>query len=724
MANEISLNLKGDFYNHFLENNSYSEDTKKCIEETVYELINKDTDANKPGILLGKVQSGKTKTFMGIMALCFDNNYDIVIVLTKGTKALAKQTLKRLRQEFKHFHDNKDDVKIYDIMLLSDNLTRYTLGKKLIFVVKKEDDNMRRLEELFFNTNRELGLKNILIIDDEADFASIGFLSSKEFGLRMNVIANQINQFRKLLNSRCDLLQVTATPYSLYLQPEEIIIRDEVFQPIRPSFTKLVPIHDKYIGGSEYFEAVDEDSIFYYLWEDVSESELEILSNPHGSYLNNIMTTPSLAKFRQAIITFIVGAIIRRIQERENNIKQCKYSFIIHTEVSKAKHNWQMELAQRLKEALEDGAKNDSTLLNEYLKISYDNLHLSLSKQEKEIPSFELVLPEVIQAIKYEYLGINTVNSDYDIETLLNDDGQLSLDNPLNIFIGGQILDRGITIENLIGFFYGRNPNKFQLDTVLQHSRMYGARPLDDMAVTRFYTTYRIYDAMKRMHEIDCALRSGFESNQFDKGVIFIQQDLKNQIKPCSPNKILLSDTVTLRPSARHLPVGFTTKNAPVARKSVDNIEKILINYVSSIEYMDDFLLDVNVVFNILDEIENSLEFEEGYFFDWASFKTTLGYLSNGSGDSNIQGKIHVMLRHDRQARRIDSMGRFVGKPESTAPGREGFVAKQKAIHVPFLLLLKQNGSKDLGWKDIAFWWPIAYMPEKMRPMIYSTEKS
>ena len=35
------------------------------------------------------------------------------------------------------------------------------------------------------------------------------------------------------------------------------------------------------------------------------------------------------------------------------------------------------------------------------------------------------------------------------------------LRTPLNIFIGGQVLDRGVTLANLIGFYYGRRPNKF-----------------------------------------------------------------------------------------------------------------------------------------------------------------------------------------------------------------------------------------------------------------------
>ena len=139
---------------------------------------------------------------------------------------------------------------------------------------------------------------------------------------------------------------------------------------------------------------------------------------------------------------------------------------------------------------------------------------------------------------------------------------------------------------------------------------------------------------------------------------------------------------------------------------------------------MDSFLVKSETVSFILDEIQQSLEFTEGYNFDWDSFKTSLLYLSQTSTDESLRGKIFVMLRHDRQARRYSSSGKFNGKPEASGPGREGDVAKQTAVHIPFLLLLKQNGSKELGWKDSPFWWPVAYLPQRMRPMIYSTTRN
>ncbi len=51
-----------------------------------------------------------------------------------------------------------------------------------------------------------------------------------------------------------------------------------------------------------------------------------------------------------------------------------------------------------------------------------------------------------------------TVNSDGDVMALLDDKAELRLRTPFNIFVGGNILDRGITIPSLIAFYHGRNP--------------------------------------------------------------------------------------------------------------------------------------------------------------------------------------------------------------------------------------------------------------------------
>ena len=92
--------------------------------------------------------------------------------------------------------------------------------------------------------------------------------------------------------------------------------------------------------------------------------------------------------------------------------------------------------------------------------------------------------------------------------------------------MGGNILDRGITIPNLISFYYGRNPKTMQADTVLQHSRMYGNRERRDLAVTRFYTSRAVYDRLYTINTLEGSpLRNAFETGAHDAGVVFIQSD-------------------------------------------------------------------------------------------------------------------------------------------------------------------------------------------------------
>ena len=88
--------MSGNFYQRLCEkraigNRPDSDELKKCVYKTVDELAKENTTVNKPGMLLGKVQSGKTNAYLGIIALSFDRGYDIAIILQKGTKALSAQ---------------------------------------------------------------------------------------------------------------------------------------------------------------------------------------------------------------------------------------------------------------------------------------------------------------------------------------------------------------------------------------------------------------------------------------------------------------------------------------------------------------------------------------------------------------------------------------------------------------------------------------------------------
>src|SRR4051812_24112379 len=82
---------------------SYGKDirpnTLECAEEVVESLVTVQPNAS-PGLLFGKIQSGKTRTFITTLALAFDNGFDLAVVFTKGVKVLTQQTVVRISQEF------------------------------------------------------------------------------------------------------------------------------------------------------------------------------------------------------------------------------------------------------------------------------------------------------------------------------------------------------------------------------------------------------------------------------------------------------------------------------------------------------------------------------------------------------------------------------------------------------------------------------------------------
>ena len=275
--------------------------------------------------------------------------------------------------------------------------------------------------------------------------------------------------------------------------------------------------------------------------------------------IDRVLTDRNAAVLRDAVVTFLVGGAIRRLQQRAAGQWPQKYSFLFHTEQSRSSHEWQERVAMAIRDALVDQARADSPLFNELVRAAYVDLRRSIELEGVSVPAIEDVKKAVVESLETGQLMITKVNSDNDVKKLLADDGQLKLRTPFNMFIGGQILDRGITISNLIGFYYGRNPNRFQQDTVLQHSRMYGARSSADLAVTRFYAPQHVYQVMKRIHEFDVALREAFNPAAPEGGVHFIQKDPSNRLIPCSPNKLLFSDVVSIRPGRRLVLSGFQT---------------------------------------------------------------------------------------------------------------------------------------------------------------------
>jgi hypothetical protein len=103
------------YYERLKQARGDSKALANCVREVIANLKAVTTSSGAPGMLLGKIQSGKTRAFIGVIAAAFDDDYSAAIVLTKGTKSLSSQTVVRLRNDFKNFIED-DEFAVFDIM--------------------------------------------------------------------------------------------------------------------------------------------------------------------------------------------------------------------------------------------------------------------------------------------------------------------------------------------------------------------------------------------------------------------------------------------------------------------------------------------------------------------------------------------------------------------------------------------------------------------------------
>ena len=712
------------YFEYITEKRKDSNELKQLMLATATDLLNHKTDEMKPGMLLGLIQSGKTRAFTGVMAKCFDNGFDVAIVFTKNSIALVTQTINRLKTEFeKPIESNK--LFVWDIVKVEGGtLTGYILGNKQVFVVKKESKNLDRLHNLFADVT-DLASKKVVIIDDEADQAGVSFVSDKEQddGIDFAKVAKKMSDFRKLLKGNNCFLQVTATPYSLYLQPEAIQLNNSEYAPLRPAFTHILRAHPYYVGGEYYFEeSMNLESPSSYLHVSVNTEELVFInskSKTNKAYdarvLKNTLDSNKIKCFKDAILNFLVGGAIRQKQEESEEEWAPLYhcAFVIHTAHDKTIHAMQKNLVESIVDAL---CEFTSTELENLLQPSYQSLSKSITLSGFSLPSFGVIADIIFKALHNKFVGVVEVNSDKQIVELLGANGQLRLDNPFNIFVGGQTLDRGITIDHLIGFFYGRNPNTFQMDTVLQHSRMYGSRSKEDLAVTRFYTSARIYDAMRRMYWFDKDLRDDFIKNGENAVVRFIAKH-GTQIIPAGPNKLKASNLISFKALSRLLPVGFQTRSQTDIKKKIEEIDNILLTYKTDKEV---FEIPIEKVIDIINAVEETFAYEprfgnEGLNWDTAPFIKALSIAC----EKNNKNTVAILHRVDRQAARFKNEGMTFG--DAPDDGKIDLpIAKKHAQYGPVLMLLKQKGREEKEyWRNAPFYWPVLVLPANMPNYVY-----
>ncbi len=251
-------------------------------------------------------------------------------------------------------------------------------------------------------------------------------------------------------------------------------------------------------------------------------------------------------------------------------------------------------------------------------------------------------------------------------------------------------------------------------------SSIHGCMGLDPpQMAARFYSPQHVYQVMKRIHEFDAALREAYEFGGPEGGVHFIQKDPSNRLIPCSPNKLLFSDVVSIRPGQRLVLSGFQTVYKSRGTKNLKALDSRVEDRVGSSQ--EPVLIDVAEGIELLKLAYDNLEFDDVTDDDREAHIIALGHLSRTCKKPHFKGKMWLLVAKDRDVARYREEGRFSNAPDTK---QQMDLVRTKADDVPVLMLLRQKGDEGRGWRGLPFWWPVIMTPRSGVTAIFAMGKA
>ncbi len=277
------------------------------------------------GLIYGLIQSGKTGVLTVTGAIAADQGYRTILILTSDNDPLYEQTLGRAKEAFPGMDIlGKADIKDKEAFL------QRIKGCTSAIVMTKNAGLLDTLIENF-KKGRVRGL-SCLIIDDEADQASLNTRAKKADGTR-STINKKLLELRGFFEKNT-YLQVTATPQALFLQDPK--------HEFRPKFTVLSHPGSAYVGGEDFFG--DKSGLVReFDLNDIAALTSASQPSPRLDILDSLL---------RALDMFMIGATHKRVRDADQNC-----AFLCHVSTKKDDHRYIEKLLRHYKIDLSEKAK-------------------------------------------------------------------------------------------------------------------------------------------------------------------------------------------------------------------------------------------------------------------------------------------------------------------------------------------------------------------------------
>ncbi len=500
--------------------------TDKILDNTFNPKIN-NIQLCKKGLVVGQVQSGKTANFTGLVCKAADAGFNIIIVFAGILNDLRTQTQNRLEKGFlgfstsdiKNIRTSRDKIGVgfIDNTACAHSLTTvlkdfgvptaraldgvniFRQSDPILLVVKKNGHILNNLYNWL--AERDTDIKSVMIIDDEADNASIN--TNKE-NFEPTAINRNIRQLLSLFK-RSAYVGYTATPFAnIFISPRE---EDDLFPR---DFIINIPTPPNYVGPEKIFgtslipdETNDDLLPIVHTINDYSDfvPEKHKIGGEKNICYNDIPESLQIA-----VKCFIVTCAIRiaRGQGAKHN------SMLIHISRFKAWQNKIKELIQEIEgcdtaihEEFRKILEVDTAKYKSYKTITTEIKESSFTKinQDIYVHTWEEIKPLLYKVVnKIEVKALNGSSGDSLVY-------ERHPEGHYVIAIGGNKLSRGLTLEGLSISYFLRASKMY--DTLMQMGRWFGYRP-GYVDLCRLYTSAELNTWFKHVTIASEELREEF----------------------------------------------------------------------------------------------------------------------------------------------------------------------------------------------------------------------
>ena len=175
---------------------------------------------------------------------------------------------------------------------------------------------------------------------------------------------------------------------------------------------------------------------------------------------------------------------------------------------------------------------------------------------------------------------------------------------------------------------------------------------------------------------------------------MFIQSDAANRVRPCAPNKVLLSNVVAVRPAGLYLPTGFQTRTGRELAAAERELNALIPKGIRDKQTFVE--IDRGTALHIIAIVEKTLDFSDNEF-EWDAMRGLLDYYSDvrDGGD----GKVLMLAETGRKLSR-DKSGDKSGL-SILGGGAIRNLVLDPLRSKPALVLLQQEGTRNLAGRAI-----------------------